>query len=52
MNSIRIMKFPKSCFWVVILSVFIGCSTGEVKDTQTYVDTPEEKNENLIETPV
>ena len=46
------MRFPKSCFLVVILSVFIGCSTGDAKDTHIYVDTPVEANEKLIEVPV
>ena len=46
------MKFRRSCFWVVILSIFIGCSTGEVKDTQVYVDSPDQTNENLLEVPV
>ena len=46
------MNFPRSWFWLVILSVFIGCSTNEIKDTQVYVDTPDQKNENLQEVPV
>ena len=46
------MNFPRSWFWLVILSVFIGCSTSEVKDTQVYVDTSDKKNENLQEVSV